>query len=292
MTPYGSPPLVATWGGVLDHLGGGHEANRPCRRVARTLIGLLPDAPMLALDAEWFIRGAVTTLVKEHGIRQIVHADAGYPRDRGHNTHQIAHSLAPNCRTLYADADVFAFHAARCFRAESEQEAVVHAGLADGISGILEHPAAAALLDAALPTAVLCPAAEAVPDHVLARLLDDLARLLPAGGYLALGQLSTDDPALAARIDTAMAQGLDGNWGRLRTLDQLAGVLGDALTGSPEPVKAPKHEHSTTYRPAGPPRGALLGTITRIAAASPEPGRRAPTALPPGPGEPSGTTAS
>nr|BEK71402.1 hypothetical protein KPHV_86290 [Kitasatospora purpeofusca] len=265
MTPYESAPspLVPTWAGILDHLGGGHEANRPSREVARRLIDLLPDAPLLALDAAWLSRSSVTRVVTEHGIRQIVHADAGYPADPGRTTHQLARDLDPACRTLYAEPDLYAHHVARCVLLDG-QEGVVHAGLADGISGILEHPASTALLDPALPVAVLCPAAETVPDHVLADLLDGLARLLPVGGYLVIGQLSCEDPALASRIDDAMTEALDGRWGCLRTRDQLVGVLGDALASLLGPVKAPKRACGTGYRPAGAARGNVLGAIIRV----------------------------
>ncbi|MEV7600925.1 SAM-dependent methyltransferase [Kitasatospora sp. NPDC089797] len=271
-----------SYAGIRDHLGGGHDANSASRTAALRLLDLLPNAHRLAQDALDFAAHAATVLVHDLGIRQIVHLDHGVP---GHgprrNTHEIAREAAPHCRTVYADADPVVHARARCVLAGSGREAVAEVGLAAGADRVLEHPAVTALLDPDQPVAVLCTTLETVPDPVANRLMADLARLLPSGGYLAVCQPTLEDARQARQVDETMADLLDGQWGRLRTPAQFAALLRDAPLEELGVVTAPGYLRSA-YRPAAGRRGAVLGAIARIApAAAPSPAHRdAPAALP------------
>ncbi|MFJ6140715.1 SAM-dependent methyltransferase [Kitasatospora sp. NPDC092286] len=250
--------------GVRDYLRGGHAAYTTSRQAAWRLLGLLPHAPFLAQDAAWFAEHATTVLVRDHGVRQIVHLDCGYANVPGHNTHEIARASAADCRVVYAAADPLAAADARCLLADSDQVEAVTTLLAAGVDDILDHPAVSALFDRARPVAVLCSSLEAVPDPTAASLAAALVRRLPAGGYLAVCQPTVQETYLARHIDEEMDEALDGRWGRLRTPDQFASLLRDAdLGGGPDVVTAPRYIRSS-YRPAGPPRAAVLGAIARI----------------------------
>ncbi|MFB8243366.1 SAM-dependent methyltransferase [Kitasatospora purpeofusca] len=250
---------------VRDFLCGGGDVNDASVRVAWDLISLLPAAPRTAQDGDWFAEHAVAVLVRDHGVRQVVHADCGLPRVPGHNTHDIARAIAADCRVLYTDADPVAVAHARCLLEHTDTVAVADTGLAEGLHRLLRHPAATALLDPAQPLAVVCTALETVPDPVATGLAGALAALWPTGGYLAVCQPTTDATHLARQVDDLMTGALKGRWGRLRTPAEFTALLhGTVLVEPPRVVSAPRHVHCPP-RPTGPARTAVLGVIARTA---------------------------
>ncbi|MFF2618814.1 SAM-dependent methyltransferase [Kitasatospora sp. NPDC058046] len=255
----------ASYAGVRDILAGGHDANPSSRTAAGRLLSLLPDVPHRVQDALWFAEAAAAVLVRDLGVRQIIHIDHGFPNHPPRrNVHEIGQAIDQGCRTVYADAEPVVHAVSRCRLACNDHVTVAAVGLGDGAHRVLEHPAVAAHLDPARPVAVLCTTLETVPDAVTSTLTADLARLLPAGGYLAACQLSVEDTRLAQQVDDAMATALGGRWGRLRTPAQTAGLLRDLpLVQQLGVVEAPRYIPST-YRPAGPPRSAVLAAIARI----------------------------
>ncbi|MFE7528596.1 SAM-dependent methyltransferase [Kitasatospora sp. NPDC057542] len=254
----------ASYAGIRDVLAGGHNANTSSCTAASRLLGLLPEMPYRAQDALAFGEHATAVLVRDLGVRQIIHTDHGFPLHAPRrNAHEIGQAIDAGCRTVYADADPVVHAASRCVLACNDRVTVADVGLADGAHRLLEHPAVAHL-DPARPVAVLCTALETVPDAVISTLTADLARLLPTGGYLAACQLSVEDTRLARQVDETMATALGSRWGRLRTPAQTAGLLRDLpLVQQLGVVEAPRYIPST-YRPAGPPRSAVLGAIARI----------------------------
>ncbi|MEE1823754.1 SAM-dependent methyltransferase [Streptomyces sp. BE20] len=249
----------ASCAGMRDYLRGGHSAYAASREAAWRLLGVLPHAPFLVQDAAWFAEHATTVLVRDHGVRQIVHLDCGYANVPGRNTHEIARASAARCRVVYTAADPLAAADARCLLADSDRVASVTTLLDTGVDDVLDHPAVTAHFDRARPVAVLCSSLEAVPDPGAA-----LLRRLLAGGYLALCQPTVQETYLARHIDEEMGEALEGRWGRLRTPDQFASLLREAdLVGGLDVVRAPRYLRSS-YRPAGPPRAAVLGAIARI----------------------------
>uniref|UniRef100_UPI002F9092AE SAM-dependent methyltransferase n=1 Tax=Kitasatospora sp. NBC_01519 TaxID=2903576 RepID=UPI002F9092AE len=269
----------ASYAGIRDVLAGGHNANTSSRTAAGRLLGLLPDMPYRAQDTLAFAEHAAAVLVRDLGVRQIIHTDHGVPcHAPRRNAHQIGHAIAPDCRTVYADADPVVHALSRCVLAGNDRVTVADVGLASGLHRLLEHPAVAATLDPARPVAVLCTALEAVPDAVTSTLTADLARLLPAGGYLAVCQLSVEDVHLARQVDDVMTTALDGRWGSLRTPAQIAGLLRDLpLVEQLGVVEAP-HYIQSSYRPTGPPKSAVLGAIARITPYDVSPSARSRTA--------------
>ncbi|MFD9064149.1 SAM-dependent methyltransferase [Kitasatospora purpeofusca] len=253
----------ASYARVRDFLRGGSDANDASVRVAWDLISLLPAAPRTAQDGDWFAAHAVAVLVRDHGVRQIVHADCGLPRVPGHNTHDIARAIAAGCRVLYTDADPVAVAHARCLLEHTDTVAVADTGLAEGLRRLLRHPAATALLDPAEPLAVVCAALETVPDSVATGLAGALAALWPAGGHLAVCQPTTEAAHLARQVDELMTGVLEGRWGRLRTPAEFTALLRDTvLVEPPRVVSSPRHVHCPP-RPTGPARTAVLGAIAR-----------------------------
>ncbi|MFJ7280928.1 SAM-dependent methyltransferase [Kitasatospora sp. NPDC098663] len=262
----------ASYAGIRDVLAGGHDASTSSCTAAGRLLGLLPDMPYRAQDAVAFAGHAATVLVRDLGVRQIIHTDHGFPHySPRRNVHEIGRAIDPDCRTVYADADPVVHARARCVLTGSDRVAVADIGLASGVHRVLEHPAVAAHLDLDRPVAVLCTVLEALPDAVTSALTADVARLLPAGGYLAVCQLSVQDTHLARRADEMMATALDGRWGRLRTPAQTASLLRDLPLVQQLGVLETAHYIRSSYRPAGPPRAAVLGAIARITPSDPSP---------------------
>src|SRR5215469_8428808 len=88
---------------VGDHLTGGRDNFEADRRAARSMIAASPVVASIVPAGRAFHRRVVRSLVAEAGIRQFL--DIGTRLTMSGNTHEIAQSLAPDCRIVYATGD-------------------------------------------------------------------------------------------------------------------------------------------------------------------------------------------
>jgi hypothetical protein len=151
----------------------------------------------------------VRYLTGDEGIRQFLDIGTGIPT--ANNTHEVAQSLAPDCRVVYVDRDPVVLMHARALLTSAPEGVTdyTEADLRDPDT-ILAH--AASVLDFSKPIALLLVAIlHFVPDadhphEIVATLLD----ALPSGSFLALSHpgsdVDADAPEAARRFNDRAAE--------------------------------------------------------------------------------------
>jgi hypothetical protein len=180
---------------VHDYWLGGTD-NYPADRAAGdAVIQAYPGIVASVRANRAFLARAVRFLAAEAGIRQFLDLGTGIPA--ANNTHEVAQSLAPDCRVVYVDYDPVVLAHARALLTSSEL------GATDYIDADLRDPQkillyAAATLDFSRPVAVMLIAIMHLigdqddPHGIVGRLMT----AVPAGSYLALSQVASDIQAV------------------------------------------------------------------------------------------------
>lgn len=88
---------------VADCLNGGQNNFEADRRAARSVAATAPVIAAIPPAVRGFQQRVLRYLVAEAGIRQFLDIGAGLPLVG--NTHEVAQSLAPECRIVYVDSD-------------------------------------------------------------------------------------------------------------------------------------------------------------------------------------------
>jgi hypothetical protein len=176
---------------VGDYLEGGKDNFEADRRAVRALVAAGPVTATIAPALRAFHQRALRYLIAEEGVRQFL--DTGTGLATTGNTHQVAQSLAPECRVVYADDDPMVLAHARALQASAPYGAVasVDADLSDPLA-ILSG--AAEILDFRRPVGILMIATltYVVDDAEAAEIMLSLAGAVPAGSYVALCHQASD----------------------------------------------------------------------------------------------------
>ena len=181
---------------VIDFLYGGHNNFEADRKAARILGATAPGIAAIPPAVRGFQQRALRFLVVEAGIRQFLDIGMGLPLVGA--THEVAQSLAPECRIAYVDNDPMVLSHARAMMTSAPGGAIgfVDADVRDPDAIVA---GAGATLDFSLPVAVLLlftlsyveDAAEA------AAVVPALMAAVPSGSYAAGYHVASDlDPAL------------------------------------------------------------------------------------------------
>jgi S-adenosyl methyltransferase len=88
---------------VYDYLLGGKDHLAADREAAEKLLATARTARTSARENRAFLGRAVRYLVAEAGIRQFLDIGTGLPS--ANNVHEVAQSVAPECRVVYVDND-------------------------------------------------------------------------------------------------------------------------------------------------------------------------------------------
>ncbi len=96
---------------VADYLYGGQNNFQADRKAAQSLAVAAPVIADIAPAVLGFQQRVLRFLVAEAGIRQILDIGTGLPLVG--NTHEVAQSLAPECRIAYVDSDPMVLARAR-----------------------------------------------------------------------------------------------------------------------------------------------------------------------------------
>ncbi len=175
------------------------------RKSGDAIAAVFPAAPIAARENRRFLRRAVTYLVNEAGIRQFLDIGTGIPA--GDNVHEVAQSIAPETRVVYADNDPIVLAHARRLLAGTPDGATAYlqADLREP-RVILSHPDLRKTLDLTRPIAlILIAVAHSIPDaqnphgHIAT-----LTKALAPGSYLIMSHGTTDFMSAAER-NTALA---------------------------------------------------------------------------------------
>jgi hypothetical protein len=148
-----------------------------------------------------FLARTVRYLAGTAGIRQFLDIGTGIPT--ANNTHQVAQSVAPQARVVYADNDPIVLSHGRALLAKDQGTTVITADARDPLA-IIDHPQTTSLIDFSRPVAVLFIAVfhfiaspghpryrpgDADPAAIMAAFRDRLA----PGSCVAVSHLGADD---------------------------------------------------------------------------------------------------
>jgi len=195
---------------VYNYWLGGKDNFAADRAAAEQAIAAFPDIVHSARANRAFLRRAVTYLAGTAGIRQFLDIGTGIPS--ANNTHEVAQSIAGDCRIVYVDNDPVVLAHARALLTSTRE------GVTDYIDADLRNAdqilaKAALTLDFSKPVAIMLMA-------ILQHLSDDndpyavvggLVAALPSGSYLALSHPARDIHAaemaeMANRLNQMMAE--------------------------------------------------------------------------------------
>jgi S-adenosyl methyltransferase len=209
---------------VGDYLEGGKDNFEADRRAVRTLVAVAPVTAAIPPALRAFHQRALHYLIAEAGVRQFLETNTGLATT-GSTTHQVAQSLAPECRVVYADDDPMVLAHLRALEASAPQFAVasVDADLSDPVA-ILSG--AAEVLDFRRPVAILLNASlpYVLDDAAAAEIMLSLTRAVAAGSYVAVCHQASDldqaMPAVARRWNAMSDQRI-----KLRSRAELTELL-------------------------------------------------------------------
>jgi len=193
---------------VYDYWLGGKDNYAADRVVAEQVMQAYPDIVYSVRANRAFLARTFRYLAAEEGIRQFLDVGTGLPT--ANNTHEVAQSVAPECRVVYVDNDPIVLSHARALLASDP------AGVTDYIDADLRDTAAtlagaAQTLDFSEPVAVmLLGTLHMIPDQddpyaIVAALMQGV----PPGSFLAVSHPASDiaaaEGAEAARRYNAQA---------------------------------------------------------------------------------------
>jgi hypothetical protein len=181
---------------VYDYWLGGKDNFAADRAAGDQAISAFPDIPLSARANRAYLARVVRFLAGEAGIRQFLDIGTGIPT--ANHTHQVAQSVAPDCRVVYVDNDPVVLSHARALLTSDP------AGATEYIDADLNDPqkildGAAGLLDFSRPTAVMLMAVlQHIDDeHDPYAIVAALVGALPVGSYLAISHPASDIDAEA-----------------------------------------------------------------------------------------------
>jgi hypothetical protein len=196
---------------IYDFWLGGKDNFAADREVAEQMSEVSPVIAEGVRANRSFLARSVRHLTEQEGIRQFLDIGTGLPSPD--NTHEVAQSVAPGTRVVYADNDPIVLAHARALLTSGSRGATTY------LDADLRDPGkilagAAGLLDFAQPVAVMLLAVLHVigdaedPYSIVARLMEPM----PPGSFLVISHGATDiEPemmaALAARLDRLMPPG-------------------------------------------------------------------------------------
>ena len=179
-----------------NYMVGGKDNFEVDREAARQLMEVAPVIRAAAPASRAFLGRAVRYLAAESGIRQFLDVGTGLPT--AGNTHEVAQSVAPECRVVYVDNDPVVLAHARALLTS----------LPEGVTSYIDADArepgtiisqAGLTLNFGLPVAVMMVDLLNFidDDEVADSTVSALIEAVPPGSYLAIMHPASDlDPAL------------------------------------------------------------------------------------------------
>ncbi len=182
-------------GRVYDYLLGGKDNYAVDREAAEAMITQIPTAPMMAKANRAFLFRAVSHLVGDLGITELLDIGSGIPTM--FNVHEVAQTIAPSARVVYVDKDpVVAAHSRALLASHPQGRTAFITADATEPAAILADPVLPATLDLSRPVALmLISVLMYFDDTTVTNILSTLVAALPAGSYLTISHPTADfDP--------------------------------------------------------------------------------------------------
>ena len=176
---------------VYDYWLGGKDNFQADREAAAQMIEALPNILSGVRANRAFLRRAVQYLAGEAGIRQFLDIGTGLPT--AENTHEVAQSIAAECRIVYVDNDPIVLAHARALLTSNPDGATAYIDADARDTGTILREAAKTL-DFSQPMAVMALLIlQYIPDgdnphEIVSRLMD----AVPSGSYLVISDTTTD----------------------------------------------------------------------------------------------------
>jgi trans-aconitate methyltransferase len=168
-----------------DYLLGGKDNYAVDREVGEQVLAIFPQLVDSARADRGFLVRAVTHLVGDAGIRQLLDIGTGLPTVN--NTHQVAQAIAPESRIVYVDNDPMVLAHARVLLVSTAEGSTsyLHADVREW-RGILRD--AAGRLDLGQPVALMLLGVMnyVLDDAEAYSIVSGLVDALPSGSFLAL----------------------------------------------------------------------------------------------------------
>ncbi|MFJ6569069.1 SAM-dependent methyltransferase [Streptomyces sp. NPDC091292] len=178
---------------MYDYYLGGKDHFDVDKEAAETVASVYPGIFVCARENRAFMHRATRVLAREHGIRQWLDIGTGIPTEP--NLHQVAQSVVPEARVVYADNDPLVLkYAETLMRSTAEGRTTYIEADVNDPDSLLDAPALEEVLDLGRPVALSLNALmHFVPDAqdpygIVGRLLD----VLPSGSALALTHCTPD----------------------------------------------------------------------------------------------------
>ncbi|MGW3957323.1 SAM-dependent methyltransferase [Streptomyces sp. NPDC004752] len=213
-----SRPSVAR---MYDFLLGGTDNYQVDRDACDELLQMAPSSKDLALVNRAFLVRAVRYLAAECGVRRFLDHGSGLPTRP--NVHQVAQEVDPSSKVVYIDNDPVVLAHGRMMLAEDPSTtAVLRADMRD-TDGIFGSAEVQRLLHDAQPVAALFVSVlHCIPDRDNPwALVREVAGRLPAGSYMVISHLASDDAELRASVTDFMAGVTSNNWGQVRSISEV-----------------------------------------------------------------------
>lgn len=181
---------------MYDYYLGGKDHFEVDKQAAERVAEAYPAIFVCARENRAFMHRATRVLAREHGIRQWLDIGTGIPTEP--NLHQVAQSVVPDARVVYADNDPLVLkYAERLMRSTREGRTTYIEADVNNVDTLLNSPELAEVLDLSRPVALSLNALMHFvtdaqdPYGIVRRLLD----ILPSGSALALSHCTPDfDP--------------------------------------------------------------------------------------------------
>ncbi len=187
---------------VADYLGGGRDNFAADRRVVRATVAVAPVVAAIVPAVRAFHQRAVRYLAAEAGVRQFL--DVGPGLATSGRTHEVAQSVDPDCRIVYASSDPMVLTHARALTKSTPT------GTIDCVDAHIRDPGAVVAgarrtLDFGRPVAVLLLSTSTlsfVADTAAAAAqVSALVTAVPAGSYIAVYHQASDlHPAMLTAV--------------------------------------------------------------------------------------------
>jgi trans-aconitate methyltransferase len=259
-TPVTFDTGVAHIARVYDYWLGGKDNYAADRAAGDEALEAYPNLVFSVRANRAFLARTVRYLVEEAGIRQFLDIGTGIPT--ANNTHQVAQSVAPECRVVYVDNDPIVLSHARALMASGPL------GACDYIDADASDPqkilaAAARTLDFTRPVAVMLIAVlhligdDDDPGGIVATLMD----AVPPGSYLALSHVASDiEPEKMAEMGKRLNRLLSQK-GTYRSHAEVAGLFEGLELVEPGVVPIPQWRPGTEMEGKAP--AAMWGGVAR-----------------------------
>ncbi|MEU9877904.1 SAM-dependent methyltransferase [Streptomyces phaeochromogenes] len=181
---------------MYDYYLGGKDHFDIDKQAAESVAAAYPGIFVCARENRAFMHRATRVLAREHGIRQWLDIGTGIPTEP--NLHQVAQSVVPEARVVYADNDPLVLkYAERLMRSTPQGRTTYIEADANDPESLLNAPELAEVLDVGRPVALSLNALMHFvtdaqdPYGIVGRLLE----ALPSGSALALSHCTPDfDP--------------------------------------------------------------------------------------------------